>query len=180
MALSEKEIWKEKPPKLKYSKMPRIWKEKSCEMSCVHFWEYWVYFDITSKCSNSEEVRGKIWKIGDFFRMQIWSCDRRIKGVHSLGEALSLITKPGNHVQNGKIQRYKSCTNLFFQNRLPGIFPSRSWAQAPQKHLWGPKVLTWCTRDFCWFVHFHAFFRFLPKSLISRASSLQFFTQKLG
>jgi len=36
-ALFEKEIWNEKPPRLRCSKMPRIWKEKSALMSCVHF-----------------------------------------------------------------------------------------------------------------------------------------------
>jgi len=36
-ALSEKEIWKEKPPRLKCSKMTKIWKEKFAEMTSVHF-----------------------------------------------------------------------------------------------------------------------------------------------
>jgi len=31
------EIWKEKPPRLRSSKMPKILKDKSAEMSCVHF-----------------------------------------------------------------------------------------------------------------------------------------------
>jgi len=36
-ALFEKETWKDQPPRSRCSKMPRIWKDKSTEMSCVHF-----------------------------------------------------------------------------------------------------------------------------------------------
>jgi len=36
-ALFEKEIWKEQPPRLKCSKIPKIWKEESAQMSWVHF-----------------------------------------------------------------------------------------------------------------------------------------------
>ena len=36
-ALFEKETLKPKPPRLTFSKMPRMWKDKSAEMSCVQF-----------------------------------------------------------------------------------------------------------------------------------------------
>jgi len=63
---SKEEIWKQNPPRLKCSKMPRIWKEKSAEMSCVHFtrilglvWHYFIKFEfwgIPSKCLENRRI----------------------------------------------------------------------------------------------------------------------------
>ena len=73
---SKEEIRNQNPPRLRCSKMPRIWKEKSAEMSCVHFtrilgllWHHLIIY------LNSEKFRVKVWRIGEFFREQVWSCN---------------------------------------------------------------------------------------------------------
>jgi hypothetical protein len=72
-----KETWKEKPPRLRCSKMPKNWKEKSAEMSCVHFTRlldvprhYLKKFQELRILRKSSENR-------DFFLEKIWSCNRR-------------------------------------------------------------------------------------------------------
>ena len=73
----QKRNMEEKPPRLKCSKMPRIWKGKSAELSSVYLtrllellWHYLKKF---------QELRilRKSSKNWDFFFKQIWSCDRR-------------------------------------------------------------------------------------------------------
>jgi len=76
-ALLEKEKWKEKPPRLRCSKMPRIWKEKSAEMSCVHFTRFLDLFWHYLKNFQELKILRKSSKNQDFFLEQIWSCDRR-------------------------------------------------------------------------------------------------------
>jgi len=75
-ALFEKEIWKEKPPRFRCSKMPRIWKENPLKWVVPISQKYQVYFEITWKSSNSEEVR-KSSGNRRLFPGQIWSCNRR-------------------------------------------------------------------------------------------------------
>ena len=74
-ALFEKETWKEKPLRLRCSKMLRIWKEKSAKMSCVHFtkslglpWHYLKKFQDLRILRKSSKNR-------DFLPEQIQSCD---------------------------------------------------------------------------------------------------------
>jgi len=63
-ALFEKETWKEKPLRLRCTKMPRIWKGKSAEMTCVHFtgildllWHYWTKFEAWGSPRKGSENR---------------------------------------------------------------------------------------------------------------------------
>ena len=77
-ALFEKETLKGKPPRLTFSKMPRIWKNKSAEMSCVHFTRLLDLLWHDLKKFQELRILRKSCENRDFFLEQVWSSGRRI------------------------------------------------------------------------------------------------------
>jgi len=78
-ALSKKQIWKEKPPRLRCCKMPRIWKEKCTDMSCVRF----------------TRLLGLLWKyLKKILRIRIL---RRVRRIDRFFFWTNLILRPALH-----------------------------------------------------------------------------------
>jgi len=68
---------KEKPPRLRCRKMPKIWEGKSAEMSCVHFTELLDLLRHYLKKFQELRILRKSSKNRDFFLEQTWCCDQR-------------------------------------------------------------------------------------------------------
>jgi len=77
-ALFEKETLKPKPPRLTFSKMPKIYKDTSAEISCVHFRRLLDLLWHDLKKSQELRILRKSCKNRDFFLEQVWSSGRRI------------------------------------------------------------------------------------------------------
>jgi len=73
MALFEKETWMEKLPRLRNSKMPRIWRKNPLKWVVSISRDYWIYSDIIWQSSSGLEFWGEFGESRDFFFEQVSS-----------------------------------------------------------------------------------------------------------